>query len=245
MSEDALPVGETVVGAWRILASRSHEAARLALVPFLLFFALRRLDSYVDSGEGAMLEWSFIYTVLYAAPAAVLLVPWYRAILGGEAAPLRIPVETWRRFLVRWLALEGMFFLALLPLHIAAIRMQNGAPAATGAIPLTAIAVIPLALYLYSRCSLALTAAAIGAPDGFRQSWHLTEANGWRIVGAAMLAIAPLFAAGMILDALLPEHPSPQVDFASSALLAGLAAATELVGATVMAVIFRRLTRAG
>ena len=79
---------EAVIESWRLVIGNAVALARIALLPFLLFIALHRLGTTFKPEGMAILAWDLLFTILAAAPAAMLLMPWYRHLLAsGETLP--------------------------------------------------------------------------------------------------------------------------------------------------------------
>lgn len=241
MSANApLPVWDITAESWRQVTGSASIWLRQALLPFLLLLALNRLDAQIGSQDVAGLPWRFVHVLLYALPMAWFLVPWYRTILPKSGGPA--PAATYLRFVLRWLGLDVAFFVVVLPARLLLIRIAaldgEADPQMSGLFMLAALLVVP-ALYAYARCSLAIPAAAAGADSRYGQAWRRAEGNGWRIIGAALLASSPI----LVLLMLVPVAADPELPptFARSVLLTATQIVLELVVATVLARIYLRL----
>lgn len=243
---DELPVWETTIEAWRHLAANLARVPAVGLFPALLFLALIRLKTQLDLEGWAMLVFGLPYLALHAIPATLIVVPWYRAALlpPGQAAAGPIPAWYYLRLLPRWLLLEMIIFVPLMPVEAIGIAYDIGKDAAdprNASYLLLTIMVIGAAAWPYARSSVALPAAALGADARFAQAWRLSVGNGWRIVGAMLLCSAPLIFSAIVVRRWFPQEPAPDLDFVLSCLGAVYYLFTELLGASLLAQVYLRL----
>jgi hypothetical protein len=233
---------EAVIESWRLVIGNAGAIARIALIPFLLFIALHRLEATFEPEGMAILGWNLLFTILAAVPAAMLLMPWYRRLLAaGDPAMKERPAMWWSVVLMlRWVGLDIMFFAALAP--IAAISLQTtaaGAETAPGSpgIVIFYFATFIISAYLfYGRMGLALPAAAAEADHGYRRSWAATGAIGWRIGLAIVLCWLSInIPIEMLREPLAVDDPTLAMQYLDAALGALFRTVNELLGAAVFA----------
>lgn len=246
-TDDEIPVWETAFASWRYLLENAGAALPAAALPFLLILALNRIGVWLDPHGMAALAWGFAYTVLFAVPATLLLVPWYRRVLSAaQSGPSGRPAAWWSAvFLARTLALELLLFTALLPAQAVFVRIEEAGgepdPAQFSTVLILFLALLP-GLYFYARSAMALPAAASEGDHRYARSWRLTASSGWGIVGVLLLCAVPVFLVSLGLaepasDAASPPPPS----FLKSALSAALSVTGELVSATALAHVYLHL----
>lgn len=244
--EDDIPVLETAFASWRELLQHAGAALRYAALPFLLILALKRIEVWLDPQGMAALTWGFAFTVLFAAPATLLLVPWYRYMLSATPEFAARPAMWWSAvFLARTMVLELLLFAALLPSQAVFVQIQAAggeADPALSSMVLILFLLLAPALYLYARSAMVLPAAATEGDHAYSRSWRMTASSGWRIVGILLLCALPLYLIGLGLAGPRPEAGLlPTTSFVRSALTAALAITGELISATVLAHLYLRL----
>lgn len=244
---EEIPVWETAFASWRALLENAGVALRCAALPFLMILALGRLGVWLDPQGMAQAVWGFAYTVLFAVPATLLLVPWYRHLLSAAEPGLAGRAASWwsAMFLARTIALELLLFAVLLPSQILLIRIEAAGgepdPGQSSTVLILFLALLP-GLYFYVRSAMALPAAASEGDHRFARSWRMTVSGGWHIVGVLLLCALPIFLIGLGMVGPPPETgPPPPPGFLKSALGAALSVTGELIAATALAHIYLRL----
>ncbi len=242
MSTSAPGVFEAVVGSWRLLLADPPRTARLALLPFFLFLALHRLDSILAPEGVAKVAWGLVFTVLAAVPAMLLLMPWLRGIMAAADPRLNDrPAAGWHLVLLqRWIGLNVMFYVMLLPLQIYTIGLETPGEAAaaqgSGGVALLFMLLLMLGTYLfYGRMGMALPAAAAEHDHSYLRSWRATRETGWRIAIAILICAASvLIPISGLSRPLLVADPTLAQQYLAAALHALFQVADELLGAAVL-----------
>ena len=243
MNQSGPGLFEAVTESWRLVAGNVAKAARMALLPFLMFMALHRLEDAVTPEEGmAILGWRLLFTILMALPAAMLLMPWFRLLLAGHDPAMANPPSTsWTGVLMlRWVGLDIMFFAALAPImaiNIQANMAGPGAPANMGGMYILFWAVFILGAYLiYGRMGLSLPAAAAQSDHSYRRAWAGSGGFGWRIGFAVILCwLSILMPVDILRGSLELEDPTAAVLFIDAVLDALFRTVNELLSAAVFA----------
>lgn len=244
MNDSGPGVLEAAVESWRLVIGNANELARVALLPFLLFAGLHRLQMVLTPEEGmVILAWTLLFTVLSGIPAAMLLMPWYRKLLSAADPELvaRKPALGWSFLLMlRWVGLELMFLAALSPFYALTIQTETangGSPQEPSGIGLLAVPVFILGAYLfYARMGLSLPAVAAEEDHRYLRSWRSTAEPGWRICFAILLCWVSIQVPIQILHAPLEtDDPSSAVELLNALLSATFSTVNELLGAAVLA----------
>lgn len=244
-----LPVWDTVTESWRDFHSRLGRIPAVGLFPALLFLALVRLEDRLDLDGWVALALGLPFLALHAVPATLLVVPWYRASLAqpGQASQGPTPAWYYLNLFPRWLLLEMIIFVPLMPVEALAIALDiahDGSDPRNAAILQLSVMAIAIAAWPYARCSLALPAAAIGADSRFAESWRLTTGNGWRIVGTLLLCLFPIAVAAVAVRSQFPTEPSAEQTILLAVLGAVYYVLAELLSATVLSRVYFRLSGA-
>ena len=232
---------EAVIESWRLVIVNAATLAKGAVIPFLLFMALNRLESLIKPEGMAILPWTLLLTVLAAVPAVILLMPWYRKLLAvGEPSLASRPKTWWSIILMmRWAGLDAMFFAMMMPITIISIQIVAAGTEATPRPELALVyyASIALGSYLvYGRMGLALPAAAAETDHGYRRSWAATADSGWRIGLAILLCwLSVLIPIDLLRHPLAVEDPTLAMQYLDAALGALFRVVNELLGAAVFA----------
>lgn len=236
---------EAVLTSWRLLFDNLRFYLRFALLPFAMFMALHRLEEIVKPEAGmAILGWTFLFTVLAAIPATMLLMPWFRMLLAARSPALAArPAGWWWVVLgLRWAGLDVLMFLALAPVLGMAIRVVSAGGAQVPHPELVALywATMILGGYLiYGRMGLSLAGAAAEADHRYRISWAATRHNGWRIGLAIILCwLSVDLPVDFLRSALAEAEPSPAVDILDAAFAALFRTVNELLSAAVYVQFF-------
>jgi hypothetical protein len=103
---------EAVIESWRLVIGNAGALARIALIPFLLFIALHRLELAFEPEGMAILAWDLLFTILAAVPAVMLLMPWYRRLLAAADPAMQARPAMWWSvvLMLRWAGLDILFF---------------------------------------------------------------------------------------------------------------------------------------
>lgn len=232
---------EAVIESWRLVIGNAGELVRISAIPFLLFLALNRLETAFKPEGMAALAWTLLFTVLAAAPAAILLMPWYRKLLSkGNPGLAARPRAWWSIMLMlRWAGLDVMFLAGMAP--VMAMSIQVVAAGADSAprpeFILIYFASVAVGSYLiYGRMGLALPAAAAESDHGYGRSWAATGNNGWRIGLAIIICWQSVQIPIDILRApLAVEDPTLAMQYLDAALGALFRVVNELLSTAVFA----------
>ena len=233
---------EAVIESWRLVIANAGALVRIALVPFILFVALHRLEAAFKPEGMAILAWNLLFTILAAVPAVMLLMPWYRRLLAAADPAMKARPAMWWSvvLMLRWVGLDIMFFAALAP--IAAISLQTMAAGAEPASANSGIVIFYFATFIisayliYGRMGLALPAVAAEADHGYQRSWAATGASGWRIGLAIVLCWLSInIPIEMLREPLAVENPTLAIQYLDAALGAAFRTVNELLGAAVFA----------
>jgi hypothetical protein len=232
---------EAVIESWRLVIGNAAALARIALLPFLLFMALHRLEAAFEPEGMGVLARDLLFTVLAAPPAAMLLMPWYRQLLAAaDPAMAARPAMWWSVALMfRWVGLDIMVFATLAPV----LAMSVQAIAAGGEaeprpdIFFIYLTTVIIGFYLfYGRMGLSVPAAAAESDHRYRRSWTATHENGWRIGLAFLLCWMPVqFLIEILGGPLDVESPTMAMQYLDAALGAFFRVVSELLGAAVFA----------
>jgi hypothetical protein len=194
-----LPVGATVADAYRFTLQRIGQVAVAAVVPFVISMAATTLGAGLGAGLGGG-PFEFVLGLVEVFAYAVFGVAWHRALLMQESPPV-IP-QLGRRQLRFWLMSLLLALLISLLVGLPAGLLIGGLGAAGAGNMAPALLIVPmavLALYLAARFSFVFPAAAVDESFGLRESWQTTKGNGWRLIGAYILAFLPMLAAAAVL----------------------------------------------
>jgi hypothetical protein len=196
-----VPVGEVVMAAYRSVFGHFGVALELGWLPLLIL-----LSAFV------LPDLALHYLVPPAATAAAppslgvddlgqlvigmfalsaFAVRWYQLMLLGDprALPFRVSLRAWLRF-----AAYGLAILALWTgFYMAAARTSHAASEGADGVILVEAVVAALLFIGITRLSLLFPAAAHGVSLGLTAAWQAMSGNVWRLVGANILAILPLF----------------------------------------------------
>ena len=238
---------EAFIESWRLVIGNAATLARTALIPFLIFIALERLQwAFRPEGE-ADLAWRLLFVILAAPPAVMLLMPWYRQLLAAADPGLAARPATWWSMvlMLRWLGLDIMFLAVLAPaLVITAQVIAAGAEAAPpGQIILIHYALVFLGSYLvYGRMGLSLPSAAAEADHGYRHSWAMTGDNGWRIGLAIVLCATSVeFPISILRAPLATENATMAMQYLHAVMGAVSRVTNELLSTAVFAQFYLHL----
>ncbi len=232
---------EAVIESWRLVIGNAAALARIALVPFLLFIALHRLEAAFEPEGMGVLAWQLLFTVLAAPPAVMLLMPWYRRLLTvADPAMTARPAMWWSvALMLRWVGLDIMVLAALAPVTAMSVQAVAAGGEATPRpdILFIYLTTIIIGFYLfYGRLGLSVPAAAAESDHRYRRSWTATRETGWRIGFAFLLCWMPIQFLAVILGApLAVEDPTMAMQYFDAALGATFRVVSELLGAAIFA----------
>jgi hypothetical protein len=226
---------EAVIESWRLVIGNAAALARVALLPFLLFIALHRLElAFKPEGMG-ILAWDLLFTILAAVPAVMLLMPWYRRLLTVADPSMEPRPATWWSIvlMLRWAGLDILFYAGMAPILAMSIQevAVGGEPTPRLDIFVFYWTMLVMGSYLfYGRMGLALPAAAAESDHSYRRSWAMTRDNGWRIGFAVILCWLPIqFLIETLRGPLAVENPTLAIQYLDAALGALLRTVNELL----------------
>lgn len=234
---------EAVIESWRLVIGNARDLARIALLPFLIFMALHRLEAAFMPEEGmAILGWNLLFTVLSAFPAAMLLMPWLRGILTARDPALASRPAMWWSvvLMLRWAGLDVMVFAALAP--VTALSIRAGLAGAGEAGDLTGLLILFWAIFafsaylFYGRMGLSLPAAAAESDHSYRRAWASTAGIGGRIALAVVLCwVSIQIPVDLLREPLQTEDPGAAAQLLDAALAGLFRTVNELLSAAVFA----------
>ncbi len=234
---------DAVLESWRLVLGNARELVRISLVPFVIFMSLERLENAVMPEEGmAVMGWTFLFTILMAVPAGMLLMPWFRLLLAArDPAMAARPAAWWSVALtLRWVGLDVMFFAAMVPVMLMSIQAGT-APAAqpgdTAGIFILFWVIFILGSYLiYGRMGLTLPAAAAQTDHSYSRAWSATGSYGWRIGFAVILCwLSIQIPIDLLREPLKSDDPTAAALLLDAALMALFRTINELLSAAVFA----------
>lgn len=156
--------------------------------------------------------------VARAVIAAAVLVGWHRVVmLGtiGAAGPGALGLGFRElRYLIVWIVLSVGFlavfaiavagvvmvqFLAMVALYFVLLLLGLAHTLIIGqrdqfviVLWIAVFFAVPVASYVTGRLTLVLPALAVDRPRALRQAWRMSAGNGWRLVFASLLVLAPM-----------------------------------------------------
>jgi hypothetical protein len=193
----------------------------LAVPAFLIvIMSLDSFDAVGRSGPGGLTNAvrSLIDLGARAAIATVVLVAWHRVVMlkagaAGTGPTLAFGLRE-ARYLLVWLALSAAFvgvfvavivltvtaqFAAMIVLYLMLLLVGLADTLVIGQrdqfIIVLWVAVffaVPAASYVTGRLALVLPALAVDRRRPLRQAWRMSAGNGWRLVAASLLVMAPM-----------------------------------------------------
>ncbi len=212
-----LPVVATAKEAYARVFGNLHLLLRAALMPFCLSLALILLGFTVPVVSALSVGIAFLGLV----PYTIFGVAWHRLTLLGPVAgaPPRLPIwasRHWRflGYLIATMLIGSAASAVVFSLGLMAIRQETGSlPAVAGLMPIVGFAIVA---YIMIRLSFVFPAVSVDESYRLRQAWIHTKGQGLRLLGATVIAAAPIAAlvwgGGEILGALLFAGPAPGQD---------------------------------
>ncbi len=212
-----LPVVATAREAYSRVFGNPRLLARASLAPFCLSLALIALAATfpVVSALG------YLVGILGLLPYTFFGVAWHRLTLLGPAAgaPPLLPAwapRHWRfhGYLLATLLIGSGATAVVFSLGLMAIQPEaDTLPAVAGLMPLVGFAIVA---YVMIRLSFVFPAVSVDESYRLRHAWTHTKGQGLRLLGATVLAAAPMVAlvwgVNEILGALLFAEPAPGQD---------------------------------
>ena len=208
-----LPVIETVREAYVRVFRNPRLLARASLMPFSLSMALIVLGFSVPVTSSL----GVLFAMLGLLPYTFFGVAWHRLTLLGPVAgaPPRLPA--WRQRHWRFLG----YLLAVMLIGYAAIAMvfslafavvQPEIEAMSAGLGLMIFAGTAILAFIMARLSFVFPAVSVDESYRLRHAWTHTKGQGLRLIGATLLASAPIvaliWAVSGILGALLIADPA-------------------------------------
>ncbi len=212
-----LPVIETVKEAYARVFGNRRLLARASLAPFCLSLALIVLSFTVPVVSAL----SVGIALLGLVPYTIFGVAWHRLTLLGPAAgaPPRMPAwapRHWRflGYLVTTMLIGSAATAVVFSLGLMAIRPESDSmPAVADLMPIVGFAIVA---YIMIRLSFVFPAVSVDESYRLRHAWTHTKGQGLRLLGATVIAAAPIAAlvwgGSEILGALLFAGPEPGQD---------------------------------
>jgi hypothetical protein len=208
-----LPVIETVREAYVRVFRNPRLVARASLMPFSLSMALIALGFSVPVTSSL----GFLSAILGLLPYTFFGVAWHRLTLLGPVAGAPPLLPAWRQRHWRFLG----YLLAVMLIGYAAIAMvfslafavvQPEIEAMSAGLGLMIFAGTAILAFIMARLSFVFPAVSVDESYRLRHAWTHTKGQGLRLIGATLLASAPIvaliWAVSGILGALLIADPA-------------------------------------
>lgn len=212
-----LPVGATVLNAWRQFAARPGYAMRVAWIPALSIFAVGAYSQAAVGGLSVADFWKVIFALLNFALLVQALVAWQRYALP-ESHPRKgltgLRAGRAEFFSLLHFPLVGVLFVPLLiPTLVASLTAAQDVVGSTSNVAIglagLALLVLPGGLLLM-RVALMLTAIAAAGknpaslPATANRIWRLGAGNSVRLLLVFYLTVLPAALALALLPAGFP-----------------------------------------
>lgn len=212
----SLPVGATVLAAWRQFAARPDYVLRVAWIPALLIFTVGAISQAVADGPPVADFWRVVLALLNFAVLVQALVAWQRYALP-KSHPRKgltgLRAGRAEFFSLLHFPLVGVLFVPLmvptLIESLTATQEVGGADAMATGLTGLALLVFPGGLLLM-RAALMLTAIAgagkspISLIATANQVWRIGAGNSIRLLLAFYLTVLPVALALTLLPAGMP-----------------------------------------
>ena len=208
-----LPVIETVREAYVRVFRNPRLLARASLMPFSLSMALIALGFSVPVTSSL----GFLSAILGLLPYTFFGVAWHRLTLLGPVAGAPPLLPAWRQRHWRFLG----YLLAVMLIGYGAIAMvfslafavvQPEMEAMSAGLGLMIFAGTAILAFIMARLSFVFPAVSVDESYRLRHAWTHTKGQGLRLIGATLLASAPMvaliWAVSGILGALLLADPT-------------------------------------
>jgi hypothetical protein len=209
-----LPVMETVKEAYARVFGNPRLLTRASLVPFCLSLALIALSFTMPLASAL----GYLIGFLGLLPYTFFGVAWHRLTLLGPVAgaPPLMPAWTprhWRflGYLLATMLIGSAATAVVFSLGLMAIQPESGSwPAVAGLMPLAGFGVVA---YVMIRLSFVFPAVSVDESYRLRHAWTHTKGQGLRLLGATVIAAAPMVAlvwgVNEVLGALLFAESAP------------------------------------
>jgi len=220
-----LPITDAIVRAYKAVFENLGSLARAAALPLVLYLLISvaqfwLVGSLVRSQTAGAQDGSlpfgqlgllYIVNLLALIPYVFFAVAWHRFTLLTPEREIPHLLPAWRfrhtRFIGYVLAIGVVIYVigAGLAGSVSLFATSGDSTAAHGeGQPAPWLMVLTLllgiiGLYVVMRVSFVFPAVAVDERYGFRDSWRHTKGQGWRLVTASFLAIAPLMLALLVL----------------------------------------------
>ena len=208
-----LPVIQTVREAYVRVFRNPRLVARASLMPFSLSMALIALGFSVPVTSSL----GILSAILGLLPYTFFGVAWHRLTLLGPVAGAPPLLPAWRQRHWRFLG----YLLAVMLIGYAAIAMvfslafavvQPEIEAMSAGLGLMIFAGTAILAFIMARLSFVFPAVSVDESYRLRHAWTHTKGQGLRLIGATLLASAPMvaliWAVSGILGALLISAPA-------------------------------------
>ena len=209
----SLSVFETVREAYVRVFRNPRLVARASLMPFSLSMALIALGFSVPVTSSL----GFLSAILGLLPYTFFGVAWHRLTLLGPVAGAPPLLPAWRQRHWRFLG----YLLAVMLIGYGAIAMvfslafavvQPEMEAMSAGLGLMIFAGTAILAFVMARLSFVFPAVSVDESYRLRHAWTHTKGQGLRLIGATLLASAPMvaliWAVSGILGALLIAAPA-------------------------------------
>lgn len=212
-----LAVMATAKEAYARVFGNPRLLVRASLVPFCLSLALIVLSFTLP----LVSKLGFLVAILGLLPYTFFGVAWHRLTLLGPVtgAPPLVPAwapRHWRflGYLLATMLIGSAATAVVFSLGLMAIQPDmDSLPAAAGLMPLAGFVIVA---YVMIRLSFVFPAVSVDESYRLRHAWTHTKGQGLRLLGATVIAAAPMVAlvwgVNEILGALLFAGPAPGQD---------------------------------
>jgi hypothetical protein len=191
----ALPVWETAKDAYARVFHNPRLLFRASLVPYCLSLALMALGTALT----AYPVFLGLFAPLTLLPLAIFGVAWHRLTLLGPEAGAPPLVSGWGRRQWRFLGYTVAVMVIIMVVSAALIFLGlavigRNTDNITRYLYVSTFVIAVIVAYLMIRMSFVFPAVSVDKDYRLRHAWNHTRGQGLRLLGATLIAAAPLYA---------------------------------------------------
>ena len=197
------PVGDMLKGAWAELYARRAAYVRLSILPTVILFLL----NLASAQQALLLPQANPYRdfswVLSSLLGLIVLISWFRHVMGVEESPPLLRSDGARLLRVIWAAIKYTAFMAGPMIAAGLLVGLIGFSGMTGRLPwvlgmlIAAVAIVWM-IYACVRLVIYLPGVALDETYGLRQAFAATKPHAAGIFWLLLAALALLFVASVI-----------------------------------------------